>query len=73
VEHAPREHARRIEREEVAGDEEEEPGDDRRVRRQPPRYWPALFGGITLAPQEQTILRVGQKIRSSRPQAAQPM
>lgn len=70
---APGEDAGRIEGEEVAGDEEEERGDDRRVQRQPTRYCPALLGGITLAPQEQTILRVGQKMRSRRPQAAQPM
>jgi hypothetical protein len=73
VEHAPGEDAERIVGEEVAADEEQQPGDDRRVQRKAARYFAAFDGGITRAPQEQTMLRVGQKMRSRRPQAAQPM
>jgi hypothetical protein len=74
VQDAPREHAGRIVGEEVAGDEEQQPGHDRRVQREVDRLYFAPFfaGGITRAPQEQTMLRVGQKMLSSRPQAGQP-
>ena len=70
----PGEDARRVVGEEVAGDEEQQPGNDRRVQRKPVRLYfaPFLAGGITRAPQEQTMLRVGQKMLSSRPQAGQP-
>ena len=74
MQQAPREHARRIVGEKVAGDEEQQAGNDGRVQRKPvrPYFAPFLLGGITRAPQEQTMLRVGQKMLSSRPQAGQP-
>ena len=74
MEQAPREHAGRIVEDEVASDEEEEAGYDRRIQREAvrPYFAPFLAGGITRAPQEQTMLRVGQKMLSRRPQAGQP-
>ena len=74
MEQPPGEDARRIVDEQVAGDEEQEPGNDGPVQGRPTRYCaPFLPGGMTREPQEQTMLRVGQKMRSSRPHAAQPM
>lgn len=73
MEHAPGEDAERIVGEEIAAGEEQQRGDDPRVQRQATRYLAPLPGGITREPQEQTMLRVGQKMRSSRPHAEQPM
>ena len=74
MEQAPREDARRVVTDEVAGEKDEEAGNDRRIQREAVRSYfaPFLAGGITRAPQEQTMLRVGQKMLSSRPQAGQP-
>jgi hypothetical protein len=79
VEQAPGEDARRIEDEQIAGDEKEQGGHDRDV--EPDTGAPgagafsaqSFFSGVdvTLAPQEQTMLRVAHSIFSKRPQAEQ--
>jgi hypothetical protein len=74
VQQPPGEDSRRVESQQVAGDEEQQAGDDGRVQRKTirPYFAPFLLGGITREPQEQTMLRVGQKMLSRRPQAGQP-
>ncbi|MGE5126882.1 MAG: hypothetical protein ACM3PV_11365, partial [Betaproteobacteria bacterium] len=70
-------HARRVVQGEIAGDEQQEPGNHCAVEREgallAQSSFPSGGGAGMRAPQEQTRLRTGHSIRSSRPHAWQPM
>ncbi len=72
----PREDAGRVVEGEVAGDEEQQAGDDRAVRAKRPTVAQAGFpSGVvtgTRAPQEHTRLRTAHSIFRRRPQAGHP-
>ncbi|PYQ14589.1 MAG: hypothetical protein DMF80_12010 [Acidobacteria bacterium] len=78
VQQAPGQHPGRIVEEELTRDQEERPGNDGGVDGKPVRirlgrqaYLPWAGVGLTLAPQEQTMLRVAHWMLSRRPQARQ--
>ncbi len=77
VEETPREDPDGVEERQVARDEKEEPGDDRRVEGDAPGRGQVSLssGGATGTgdPQEQTRLRTAHSILRRRPQAGQPM